>query len=126
VPTVRPNNFENISSVSFIQKSLQRIIIILSLADPRQEATTVVGATIILFPLSTPQTMDAWESGFAVALFVGTALLSLISRKNETEDKIDHHSKEEVLRLRQQLFSKSLSVSYENSNPLMFMKVRFG
>ena len=68
--------------------------------------------------------MDARESGFAVALFIGTALLSLIPRKNETEDKVTHLSKEEVLRLRQQLFSKSLSVSYENSNPLMFMKVK--
>jgi len=45
-------------------------------------------------------------------------------KKQRKTRKVSDSSKAEVLAQRKRYFSSSLSVSYENSNPLMIMKVR--
>ena len=39
---------------------------------------------------------------------------------------LNHHDKQQVRMIRKRHFSNRLSISYENSDPLMIMEVRFG
>jgi hypothetical protein len=77
-----------------------------------------------------PSTAD---TSVSLAVFAGTSLLSVFSlrfrHRQRMEDSIPVNtsgpSKEEVLALRMKHFSKSQSVSYLNSGPLMIVKVRY-
>jgi hypothetical protein len=72
------------------------------------------------------------DTGLSVAVFAGTSLLSVIILRFSFRKQIEGStpgnaiglSKEEVLALRMKHFSKSQSVSYLNSGPLMIVKVR--
>jgi hypothetical protein len=73
------------------------------------------------------------NTGVSLAVFAGTSLLSVFFLRRRhpqrMEDPIPVNtsgpSKEEVLALRMKHFSKSQSVSYLNSGPLMIVKVRY-
>ena len=69
------------------------------------------------------------STAFAVAVFVGTSLLFTKSKTKQPKGrdvaKVDAvFSKEGVEHLRASHFSKSVSVSYANSGPLMIVGVR--
>jgi ethanolamine-phosphate phospho-lyase len=84
---------------------------------------------MFMFPFMTmvPSTAD---TGVSLAVFAGTSLLSVLILRIRYQHVVEDStlvntsgpSKEEVLALRMKHFSKSQSVSYLNSGPLMIVK----
>jgi hypothetical protein len=62
-------------------------------------------------------------SAASLALFLGSSVAFTILTKTEVDHRAMLSSKEVVLALRKRLFSKSLSLSYENSDPLLIVEV---
>lgn len=77
------------------------------------------GFRVLSVPMN-PKSQTATAASFA--LLVGSVLAHFWIDRKEQRTTI---SKEVILALRKRLFSKSLSISYENSEPLLIVEVNY-